>query len=150
MFEATPAAYCPDCGRALDPAGVCLWCATCAHGATGADRTRCQWCNGSASQAEAARKGAFAAADADPEWMHTATRALAVVRNHGVPFTSAEVRATLESWGVDCSGRNALGALFASAAAGGVIRATGDFVPSPVRGQHGRPLRVWISSGVAE
>jgi hypothetical protein len=88
----------------------------------------------------------FAAADADPEFMHHATRALAVVRDTREPFTAAEVRAVLESWGVSVTGRNALGAVFASANAAGVIRANGDFVPSPVKGQHGRPLRVWVAA----
>jgi hypothetical protein len=108
--------------------------------------TDCKWCAATTSGPDAATLGANASADADPAFMHAATKALAVVRNWREPFTVAEVRAVLEEQGVTVTRPNALGAVFKSAHKAGVIAPNGDFVPSPIKGQHGRPLRVWVAA----
>jgi hypothetical protein len=139
---------CGRCGRrdVTDPAlDVCDYCLHLDHRSPGP--AGCRWCwLAASSPQDAAAKGATASAEADPEFAHAATQALAVVRNRREPFTAAEVRATLESWGVTITRPAAIGAVFTAASAAGIIRATGDFVPSPVKGQHGRPLRVWVAA----
>lgn len=121
LFTAT--APCRKCGRPSD--GECPWCASAATGTA------------------AGHAAAAAAGDADPEFMDAAARALAAVRRRGDDFTAAEVRAVLAEWGVAISRPQALGAVFGTFHALGVIRPTGEFRPSPIKGQHGRPLRVW-------
>lgn len=112
----------------------------------GHDGEPCPWCEASETQSDAGARGANAAADADPEFLPAATKALAVVRAWRQPFTVAEVRAVLEEQGVIVTRPAALGAVFKSAHHAGVIAPNGDFVPSPIKGQHGRPLRVWVAA----
>ena len=102
----------------------------------------CTWCH----TADPAATGSQAAVDANPDFAHAVQHALIAVRNRREPFTSAEVRAELHNHGVAIVRPNAIGAVIKSAARAGRIRATGDFVPSPVKGQHDRPLRVWVAS----
>lgn len=105
--------------------------------------TGCEWCATSPTPAQA---GGNAAAAADPDFSHAVQRALTVVRDRREPFTAAEVRDVLIAWRVPITRPAAIGAVFTAAHAAGVIRPSGDFVPSPVKGQHGRPLRVWVAA----
>lgn len=107
------------------------------------DGSTCPWCAESANGHDAGMRGAQAASDADPVFAHLAQRALAVVRNRHEPFTAAEIVGVLEGWGVIITRPSAIGAVLSAAHRGNVIRPNGDFVPSPVKRQHGRPLRVW-------
>ena len=122
---------------------VCVYCqhldhTTTAHG--------CTWCDASPTGADAGRKAGRAAAESDPEFTHNVQRALVAVRNRREPFTAAEVRAEMENHGILITRPAAIGAVFTSAHAAGIIRPNGDFVPSPVKGQHSRPLRVWVAA----
>lgn len=141
---------CRRCGRPDAVTGESVdVCGYCLHLDHSTNVTSCYWCASTtikAGGAAAGRKAAEAAADADPEFAHACQKALAVVRDRRDPFTAADVRATLEEWGVTITRPAALGSVFTRAAAAGVIRPTGNFRVSPVPGQHGRPLREWVAA----
>jgi hypothetical protein len=146
MFD-IPAPACVRCGRDKDTPATFDVCGACLHldhrvPVPGA----CSWCSASSVGRDAGTAGGQAAADADPEFAHACQKALAVVRDRRAPFTAADVRAVLEEWDVTITRPAAIGSAFTSAANAGVIRATGNFIPSPVRGQHGRPLREWVAA----
>jgi hypothetical protein len=123
-------------------------CAQCRHLDHRWSADGCKWCQDAATPRDAAFKGGTAAVDADPEFAHQCQRALAVARDAARydGFTAADVRTLLDAWGVPITRPAAIGSVFTRAANAGVIRATGEFRVSPVKGQHGRPLRVWVAA----
>jgi hypothetical protein len=141
---------CMRCGQPNETTSdVCAYCLHLDHSPRAKEpATGCPWCRDAVTQRDAALKGGTAAADADPEFAHHCQRALAVARNAARydGFTAADVRTYLETWGVPITRPAAIGSVFTRAHAAGVIRPTGEFRPSPVKGQHGRPLRVWVAA----
>jgi len=90
-------------------------------------------------------------------WKLTASRAVKfVARRDAEGFTSEEVWAVLESASISPpSEPRALGAVFRSLKASGFIESTGLY-RAGVRGSssevqsHGRPILIWVKSGVVE
>ncbi len=128
LFE-VPAA-CTDCGRKTDPFNGCRWCSESSDGT------------------ESARKASAASVDADPEFARMAAKALAEVRHLAMVNGNGElsiigVRNVLEGWGVEITRPQALGSVMTAAASAGLIRKTNRTFPSPIKGQHGRDIRVW-------
>jgi hypothetical protein len=143
MFD-MPAAPCFRCGQPKDTPATLDVCSYCLHldHRVAIPGNGCHWCAASTPR-DAATKGGQAAADADPEFADAVTDALATVRRARETFTAADVRDVLEARGVTITRPAAMGSVFGTMHALGLIKPTGEFVPSPVKGQHGRPLRVW-------
>lgn len=119
---------------------VCDYCQHLDHATT---NHGCHWCRQADTGTEAGKAAANAAANADPVFMDAALDALATVRRRGDDFIAADVREVLTARGVTITRPAALGSVFGTMHALGLIKPTGEFRPSPVKAQHGRPLRVW-------
>lgn len=140
---------CARCGRpdtVTDPAmDVCGYCLHLDH-RTPPVSGSCPWCAASSVGRDAATMGGKSAADADPDFTEAVFTALTHVRRQGRPFTAADVRAVLAEWEYPITRPAAIGSVFGTVHALGLIKPTGNFIPSPVKGQHGRPLREWVAA----
>jgi hypothetical protein len=146
---------CARCGRpdsVVDAShDVCDYCLHLDHRpgnrvATGAG-TDCHWCAVSVTPSQAATNGGNASLQAaNREWVWAVKTVLNRYRHSGEPFTSAHVLGEVRALGIETKDARALGPIITSQASAGLIRPTGNFVPSPLREHHGAPKREWVAA----
>ena len=109
----------------------------------------CYFCENRTATAAAMAGGQAAYGAADHNFIKAFQRELVALARSGAHFTATHVLVNVRMDGYDTREARSVGHLMKFAERAGIIRPTGDYMPSPDKTHHNAPKRVWVGTGIS-